>query len=240
MTMQTAPQGAQQTATYQPPQDAYADWARNECRDFVPDARQSLVIKAVQAALAAGRYYTNDVQAFCAEYLGVGPELQQSKGPIRNEGGIFGMDCYYARNYLRAREKFAMSAEAMSQLKPYVGQKLGSIVFNDYKRTTGAVVIAVFDQSDSVRISGKRGAQTIEATVSVADYLALLPTLPAAQVVRSTAGRGHTSPEESLQRACFEWVLLLGVEQAVVSSTAISITADQAGYSCPGRTAHMG
>ncbi|WP_231403507.1 type II toxin-antitoxin system RelE/ParE family toxin [Diaphorobacter sp. JS3051] len=31
-----------------------------------------------------------------------------------------------------------------------------------------------------------------------------------------------------------------GVEQAVVSSTAISITADQAGYSCPGRTAHMG
>lgn len=166
MTMQPAPQGAQQKAVYHPPQDAYTDWAGHKCKDFVPDARQSLVIKTVQAALATGKYYTNDVQAFCAEYLGVGPELQQSKGPIRNEGGIFGMDCYYARNYLREREKFAKSAEAMSQLKPYVGQRLGTIVFNDYKRTTGAVVIAVFDQSDSVRISGKRGAQAIEATVT--------------------------------------------------------------------------
>lgn len=166
MTMQTAPQGAQQTAAYQLPPDVYKDWTCNKIRDFVPDARQSLVISAVQAALAAGKYYTNDVRAFCAEYLGVGPEAQQSNGPIRNEGGPFGMDCYYARQYLDAQEKFAKSAEAMSKLKPYVGQKLGPIVFNDYKRTTGVVVIAVFDQTDAVRISGKRGAQTIEATVT--------------------------------------------------------------------------
>lgn len=51
--------------------------------------------------------------------------------------------------------------------------------------------------------------KTIPNRMSAADYRALLPTLPAARGARSTTRRAYTSPEEDLQRACFEWVLLL-------------------------------
>lgn len=166
MTMQTSPQGETTSRpAYAPPVGgAYEEWNGKGYKDFVPSERQLMVVEAVKAALAAGKYYSDEVRAFCADYLKVDSAFQQSKGPIRTEGGEFGMDCYYARQYLDAQKKHAANDKAMSLLKPYVGQKLGTLVFNDYKRTTGMTVISVFPETGSVRVTGKRGSQTVETT----------------------------------------------------------------------------
>lgn len=74
------------------------------------------------------------------------------------------MECYYARKYLDALRFHAEEDKAHAQLHPHVGQKLGTIVFNDFKRNTGAIVTKVGD--DLLRLEFKRGKSTMacEAT----------------------------------------------------------------------------
>ena len=81
---------------YRVPADTYADWRRNQCREFAPDARQALAMSAVQQSLEEGLYYTCDVHARCRQLLPLTPE-DAARGSGRVEGGEFGMDLYYAR-----------------------------------------------------------------------------------------------------------------------------------------------
>lgn len=50
--------------------------------------------------------------------------------------------------------------------------------------------------------------KNIPTRMSAADYRALLPTLPSTSPTSKATRRTHPSPEEALQRACFEWVTL--------------------------------
>lgn len=50
--------------------------------------------------------------------------------------------------------------------------------------------------------------KNIPARMSAADYRALLPTLANTQTTSKPTRRTNASPEEDLQRACFEWVRL--------------------------------
>ena len=124
----------------------YQAWAGCEARGFIPSKNQKLVIAVVQAALDSGLFYTTDVRSFCAKAMGLTSEQDAANfQPARVEGGVFGMECYYARKYLDAMSRFAREDKAHAQLKPHVGQKLGTIMFNDFKRSTGAVVSEVKD-----------------------------------------------------------------------------------------------
>lgn len=122
-------------------------WAACEARGFIPSENQKLVIAVVKAALASGLFYTTDVRSFCAKAMGLTSEQEAAQFQhSRVEGGVFGMDCYYARKYLDATSRFASEDKAHAQLKPHVGQKLGTIMFNDFKRNTGAIVSEVNDR----------------------------------------------------------------------------------------------
>lgn len=157
-----APAMAEITAAYElPAHGTYADWKRRELRDFVPDTRQALVVEAVREALAAGMYYTSDVFAFCAKLLGVTAEQAQVQAK-KVENGEVGMDVYYARDYLRARERFAAEDANLAKLKPHVGQSLGTLMFNDYKRNTGCTVTAVSDDGRGITVEAKRGKVTVQ------------------------------------------------------------------------------
>jgi hypothetical protein len=145
-----------------PEQGTYNDWSLNETEAFKPDPRQQLVVDAVQAALDSGLYYTDEVRAFCAKHLGVSAKDQESTGKIRTEGGEFGMDCYYARQYLTAQTRFTKMRQEYGRLNPHEGQKLGTLTFNDYKRTTGVVVMKILDEGRVIRLAGKRGASNVE------------------------------------------------------------------------------
>lgn len=140
-------------------------WTRCEARGFIPSENQKLVIAVVKAALDSGLFYTTDVRSFCAKAMGLTSEQDAANfQPARVEGGVFGMECYYARKYLDAMSRFAREDKAHAQLKPHVGQKLGTIMFNDFKRSTGAVVSEVKD--NVITLHFKRGKVLLGAEVS--------------------------------------------------------------------------
>jgi hypothetical protein len=150
---------------YELPSDTYKDWQGYETRSFVPNARQSLVVDAVGAALQAGLYYSDEVREFCAKQLDISPE-QAAVGIKHVEGGAFAMDCYYSRGYLRARKAFELEAEHHRLLKPFVGQELGTLVFNDLKRTTGVKVTSIFADGYTLELWGKRGRSEVKVTTN--------------------------------------------------------------------------
>lgn len=148
------------TPYHLPVNGTYKDWARNECEDFTLNGRQSLVVEAVRSALAEGLYYSDAVRTRCAEILNPSAEILEV-GIKANEGGEFGMDCYYARRYLDAQKRFEAERAALQKLNPYVGQELGTIVFNDFKRNTKAKIVDVKDGGRSIRIEAKRGRYSV-------------------------------------------------------------------------------
>lgn len=141
---------------YHLPKDTYKDWARNESRQFVPDARQKMVIEAVRRAIEdENLFYTKDVYAFCVKLLL--PNIEDLEKCVKTvEGGEVGMDLYYARRYLDAQKRFALEDSVLVKLRPQPGMKLGTLVLQDLKRYTGAVITEVED--DSITVEAKCGS----------------------------------------------------------------------------------
>lgn len=140
--------------------EVHSQWRACVARSFVPTHNQSFVISAVQAALDAGLFYTTDIRVFCGIQLALTQQqLEANFERSKTEGGIFGMECYYARDYIRAQERFKTFDALKAQLKPYVGMKLGTLMFNDFKRTTSACIVEL--NGDDVVIEGKRGAYKV-------------------------------------------------------------------------------
>lgn len=149
------------TSRYIPPQGSvYDEWDKNATPGFVPSERQKIVIQAVQAALDSKLFFTDDVRAHCAAALGLTPE-QASVRAETVEGGTFGLDLYYAREYISAQAKFQAERVALQRLKPAEGLELGTLMFNDLKRNTGMRVVEVSSDSGEIKIIGKRGAYTV-------------------------------------------------------------------------------
>lgn len=137
------------------------DWSGCKLESFIPTDRQKLVIEAVKSALDSKLHYNNDVLKYCIESLGVTPE-QGKVGAIRVEGGDVGMDCYYARDYLRHMHERAAERRSLAMLKPFIGQVLGTLVFSDFKRNTGMTVKEMGDDLRTLTLKGKRGRYTVE------------------------------------------------------------------------------
>ena len=134
------------------------EWAPKERRDFTPSARQLVIIEAVRGALAAGCFYSSDVLKHCAASLSVSAADLAAQTPnFRTEGGLFGMDCYHARGYLRARDLHAAEDAAAAELAAHVGQKLGPLIFSDFKLVRAATVETVSDGGRLLTFTGKRG-----------------------------------------------------------------------------------
>lgn len=155
-----------QTTGYFLPANTYTDWARNEHPDFAPTDRQSLVIDAVNKALAAGMYYTDEVREFAKEILK--PTAQELAIGLGVEGGEFGMDIYYARQAITAMKRHAVDRESWQHIRPTVGMSLGTIMFNDYKRITGAIIVGFEGEGDMttgkgmhITFEGKRGTSLV-------------------------------------------------------------------------------
>ena len=136
------------------------EWRGYPAPSFQPTEAQQAMMNAVQAALDDGAFYSSEVLEHVAAQLHVTAK-QRTVGP-GVEGGSLGMDCYYARDALRQREMNSKRAQAHSDLDPKVGRQLGTLMFNDYKRTTGCVIVEV--DGPRIRIRGKRGSVTAEAT----------------------------------------------------------------------------
>jgi hypothetical protein len=149
-----------------------------------PEMHMMVLIESTQKALDSGLFYTKDVKAFVLNDMNVSPEVS-SRNKARVEGGDFGYETYYAREYIkrRAHERHFAEVEAKLALTP--GADLGSLIFNDYKLNTKCAVESI--EGAKVKIIGKRGRYTMSC---VTDVLAIDSALVRAfeQGKRKTAG----------------------------------------------------
>jgi hypothetical protein len=143
------------------------EWQLHKAVEFTPTPRQQLVMDAAARAIDSGLFYNVDVNAAVAADLGVTRE-QLARNTQRVDGGDFGYDVYFARGAVEAiryRHMLANTAAALS-LKP--GDNVGTLIFNDGKRTTGVVVETVGVDGASLVVQGKRAGKPIGLRCNVA------------------------------------------------------------------------
>ncbi len=134
------------------------DWQGYNSREWKPDARQQVVMDAVAAALDSGLFYSRELKDRVATDLGVSDEVR-AKNRSNVEGGDFGYDVYYARKAVEARRELQSLDRETERASFKAGDKLGVLVFSDYKATKAVVVETVED--GLVTFTGKRGNVTV-------------------------------------------------------------------------------
>ncbi|WP_198140725.1 hypothetical protein [Polaromonas naphthalenivorans] len=135
------------------PSNLYLEWQGCELEDFVPAARQRLVMQAHEAAVVAGHFYTNDVKGFAADFLAVSQDLRLlNKHKVH--GGDVGYDIYYAGKAVNAAKHWKAISEVNQALQPKVGMPLGTLRIS-FKRTTNGVITKI--NGHALVIIGKRG-----------------------------------------------------------------------------------
>lgn len=156
------------TNDYHLTDDPYKDWMGSEHRGYIPTPRQEALLKAYAAAKDAGKFYSNEVADFAANFLGLTAQ-DRARNVSCVQGGDFSYDLYHARACHEARVKYRAEDTAKGALRGIkAGTSLGTLVFNDYKRTTGAFVTELPDP-DTVVLQGKRGRALVTiATGSLA------------------------------------------------------------------------
>lgn len=145
------------------PKCLFDDWQTARRRDFEPSPRQRLLMDAVVRALKDGLFYSEEVKSRVAELVHF--DRTRSTDVLRVEGGDFGMDVYYARRAVDARATFDREAAAAAELRLRAGDRLGTLVFMDGKRTTGVTMLESVD-SWTWKFEGKRGTARVTGTGS--------------------------------------------------------------------------
>lgn len=127
-----------------------------------------ILIDSVRRALASGLFYTSDVLAFVIQDLNVSKEAQTIQAD-RVEGGLIGMEVYYARGYLDDVKRREANDAAAQKLALRIGQKLPQMMFTDYKMNSGCIVFDVSAKGRTAKIVAKRGRQTVHINASACD-----------------------------------------------------------------------
>lgn len=162
------------TPTYEAPsRKVHDDWIGAKSADYVPTPRQLPIIEVVREALSQGLFYTDAVLTYAQKALALTPEqIAAQPGRLTVEGGIFGMDCYYARCFIEACQARAREQDAWALLKPKVGAKLGTLVLNDGLCARGAHITALPGVGDSatgkglsIRVNFTRGRNKCSCTL---------------------------------------------------------------------------
>lgn len=151
-------------SAYELPDDVSKDWRGSAREDFKPTSRQQMLMDSAARAKDAGLFYTNEVQAFVEKDLGISPELRAMK-KHGTEGGDVGYDIYHAARAVDEQRGNAEVRRVEKEMGLKVGDKLGTLIFNDYKNNTGVTVTAV--NGTEISLTGKRGAYTVKMDASV-------------------------------------------------------------------------
>jgi len=149
---------------YTLPDDIYKDWAGSAREDFKPTPRQQMVMDSAARAKDAGLFYTDEVQAFVEKDLNISAELRARK-ELGTEGGDVGYDIYHAGKAVDEQRGNAEVRRVEKEMVLKVGDKIGTLIFNDFKVNTGVTVEAVNDTT--ISLSGKRGAYGVKMDASV-------------------------------------------------------------------------
>ncbi len=142
--------------------DVSGSWIDTENRhpehpQFVPNERQQRLMDEVAKVLDAGAFYNVDVYQRVASALGVdAATLASNKTGVQN--GDFGYDVYLARKCVEAKRAHHVLCSVADELALKPGDKLGTLIFNDFKINRSVEVVSVSDDGFTVNMTGKRGA----------------------------------------------------------------------------------
>lgn len=103
--------------------EVYNHWVEIRSGRAMADADDELLIETVGKAIRAGMFYSLDVGGWVADALGVSRENLRGGGV---EGGIFGYECYFARQELDRRAETAEGWVTPSQ--QWLAQRVGRVV----------------------------------------------------------------------------------------------------------------
>ncbi|MBI2770506.1 MAG: hypothetical protein HYX47_12845 [Burkholderiales bacterium] len=146
------------------PHQLHADWIGYDHRGFAPSPRQRLLMGAIRQALAERLFDSEAVKDRVAQLVGY---ARGSDTNVLNvHGGDFGMDVYYARRAREAESRNEAEAETASEMCLQAEESLGTLVFSDYKRTTGVKLLEPVD-AWTWKFEGKRGSSRVAGTASV-------------------------------------------------------------------------
>ena len=134
--------------------------------DFTPTPRQQLLMDAVAKALDDGAFYNKDVDDHVAKTLGVTKE-QRARNSHNVEGGDFGYDVYHARRAVEAQAQEAEAAKIRAELNLRADDKLGTLIFNDFKQTNSVEVVSITEDGRRASFKGKRGAVAVTFKTTV-------------------------------------------------------------------------
>lgn len=181
---------------YTLPEDPHLDWRGCETRGYLPTPRQAALLKVYAEARNAGLHYTSQILPVAAKQLGLtAEELARNHSGV--EHGDFGYDLYMARSCYEARLKHDAASHVQSLLGDLpCGTSLGTLVFNDFKRTTGVVVHESTGPNTKV-LRGKRGRYQVE-------FKAELMQIKSA--IERAASQGHR--KDSFEEFCGSLTML--------------------------------
>lgn len=152
--------GIGEAVPYSLPADPGKDWAGHAAPDFSPNARQALVMRVVEAALDQGVFYTREMYAYAVAALAPdAATLARRARPV--EGGDFGMDVHYAQCAVEAKRRRSRLVATARELGLIPGDRLGALMFNDFKPMRGARVESVSPKGLTAVITAVRGSRKI-------------------------------------------------------------------------------
>jgi len=152
--------GAGETVTYSLPADPAEDWAGHAAPDFSPNPRQALVMRVVEAALDEGVFYTRDMYAYAVAALAPdAATLARRTRPV--EGGDIAMDVHYAQCAVEAKRHRTRLVATARELGLQPGERLGALVFNDFKPMRGARIESVSPQGLTAVITAALGSRKV-------------------------------------------------------------------------------
>jgi len=148
------------------PGECSKEWLRYGAADFAPSARQQLVMAATERAIAAGHFYSVDINEAVAADLGVTSE-QRARNSHMVEGGDFAFDVYYAGKALETISRRKLRRETAACLGLTAGANLGTLVFSDGTCTTSCAVRSVGETGVELELRGKRGGLVVGVACDV-------------------------------------------------------------------------
>ncbi|UBV45198.1 hypothetical protein LAJ19_20535 (plasmid) [Deinococcus taeanensis] len=127
------------------------------------DPHRAYLKYLVAEALGQGLFYTAEVRPHIIGLLGdlLTEDMRtRNNERIRTEGGVIGMEIYYARDLLsKERERREIRA-AHERIQPRAGLVLGTLIWTDGKRATGCEITAVDGYALTLRF--RRGRSTYD------------------------------------------------------------------------------
>jgi hypothetical protein len=144
---------------------SYNRWIKCESKEFLPDESQKYIMDLVEESLNNGLFYNKDVFAQVESKIKsiLPSDYQREIGQV--EGGVLGMEIYYARKAVEAIKQQNKSDEILNNLQLTEGKELGTLKFNDGRTFHQVKINNIFD-SQNINCTGIRGKKNYEINMS--------------------------------------------------------------------------